>query len=349
MKEKTGQDFVASWRGGQLVIAGYGGNNPVYRLDRNGTISTVNKTDINNLVTKVKVYGRQDDAGRSQVEAVVAGDTRFGTLQDIILRDSNKSLADAKAEADTLLARRGRPEEMIIWNGPDLPFLRKGDKVEIEAGNLQGFFFVEAVVHFGKTRRMKLTLRRVETATPSDAGQGADADGTFRQGDSIILNGPVFRDSFGAGQGRTFTDFRSTITIVAPASRYAPYHIGQVGWARGDFVTDGAHKFLYGSGVEAWKFWCIKTILTERFAHLGYSNNAGIEAEQVFAENDQQAIESSLERTITEALLADPAGRTIGVRNFRFTWANGGESLFLECKILGIDGNSATISARVRG
>jgi hypothetical protein len=55
---------------------------------------------------------------------------------------------------------------------------------------------------------------------------------TFQKGDAVILNGPVFRDSYGSGQGRTFRDYESTITIVAPASRIAPYHVGQIGWAR---------------------------------------------------------------------------------------------------------------------
>jgi hypothetical protein len=54
----------------------------------------------------------------------------------------------------------------------------------------------------------------------------------FEKGDTVILNGPVFRDSYGTGQGRTFRDHESTITIVAPAGRVAPYHVGEIGWAR---------------------------------------------------------------------------------------------------------------------
>jgi hypothetical protein len=54
----------------------------------------------------------------------------------------------------------------------------------------------------------------------------------FQKGDAVVLNGPVFRDSYGTGQGRTFRDHESTITIVAPASRIAPYHVGQIGWAK---------------------------------------------------------------------------------------------------------------------
>ena len=160
VSEKTGKKYVLYYKDNQLVIKGYGTNRPVYLLDRNGTVSTNNKLTINNLVTKVKVFGRQDDADRSQIEAIVEGDLSFGVLQDVLLRDNNKTLAEAKAEANVILKNRGSPEEMIKWNGPDLPFLRKGDVVEIKAGNLLGFFYIESIIHFGYTKHMMLTLIR---------------------------------------------------------------------------------------------------------------------------------------------------------------------------------------------
>ena len=55
---------------------------------------------------------------------------------------------------------------------------------------------------------------------------------TFQKGDMVILNGPVFRDSYGTGQGRTFSNHEIAVTIVAPVTRAAPYHVGQIGWAR---------------------------------------------------------------------------------------------------------------------
>ena len=128
--------------------------------------------------------------------------------------------------------------------------------------------------------------------------------------------------------------------------RYLPAPLWD--FERGDFILDGARKLQYGSGFEAWVLWCIKTVMTQRWAHGGYSTNAGIEAEQGFAERSRRAAESVFERTVTEALLADPMGRTTQVRNFRFTWEGGGDSLHIECDILGHDGNSATIKARVR-
>ena len=61
--------------------------------------------------------------------------------------------------------------------------------------------------------------------------------GSFQKGDAIVLNGPVFRDSYGTGQGSTFSNHESTITIVAPTTRFAPYHVGEIGWAKEKDLT----------------------------------------------------------------------------------------------------------------
>ena len=130
---------------------------------------------------------------------------------------------------------------------------------------------------------------------------------------------------------------------IEEKERYAPAPMWDI--ERGDFVTDGAQRALYGSGYDAWVLWCSKSILTQRWAHDAYSINIGIEAEQAFSETDRKAAESAFERTITEALLADPMGRTVQVRDFTFRWE--ADSLWIECAVFGRDGSTASIKARL--
>ena len=111
----------------------------------------------------------------------------------------------------------------------------------------------------------------------------------------------------------------------------------------GEFVLNGSNQIVHGSGYDAWKLWCIKTVLTQRFSHLAYSSNVGIEAEEAFKEIDRDAQESAFERTITEALLADPLGRTVQVQGFEFEW--GADSLKMSCEVTGVEGNTAAITA----
>ena len=116
----------------------------------------------------------------------------------------------------------------------------------------------------------------------------------------------------------------------------------------GDFFMVGSKQILYGNGYDSWVLWCTKTIMTQRWAHFAYSANAGIEAEEAFLEDSRKAVESVFERTITEALLADPMGRTTMVRDFVFGWQGGGESLYVACTVFGADGSQATVYASWR-
>jgi len=131
---------------------------------------------------------------------------------------------------------------------------------------------------------------------------------------------------------------------ISTQQKYRPAPLFDVGG--GECVLDGARQTIYGSGYDAWVLWCTKAILTQRWAHYGYSSNSGIEAEESFKEPDRQAQESAFTRTITEALLADPMGRTSQVREFEFTWE--ADSLYIACKVFGNDGNTASINAALK-
>jgi len=112
---------------------------------------------------------------------------------------------------------------------------------------------------------------------------------------------------------------------------------------RGEFISDGARRPLYGDGVQGWVLWCTKTVLTQRWAHHGYSSNGGIEAEEAFLQPTRKAQESAFERTITEALLADPYGRTTMVKDFIFEWFNA-DSLGITFRVFGEGGQSALLT-----
>lgn len=86
----------------------------------------------------------------------------------------------------------------------------------------------------------------------------------------------------------------------------------------GDFRRDGAYRMTAASGKEAYIQWCRKVVETERDAFLAYSTDIGIEGEAAFAESDRAAVESALEKTITEALMVNT--HTEYVRGFEYNW-----------------------------
>lgn len=88
---------------------------------------------------------------------------------------------------------------------------------------------------------------------------------------------------------------------------------------KGDFVVDGAGRVVVADGHTAWKQWCIKAVLTERFAYLIYGWDYGAEIGDALKMPSRAAVGMEIERTITEALLVD--SRTETVRDFSFKWA----------------------------
>ena len=108
---------------------------------------------------------------------------------------------------------------------------------------------------------------------------------------------------------------------------------------KGDFVLDGAGRIVIADGHTAWAQWCVKTVMTERFACLAYSWNYGVEVEQAIKQPDRALVEMEIERTITEALMADP--RTELVRDFSFKWY--ADELYVTFTVVPVIGNAARI------
>lgn len=98
----------------------------------------------------------------------------------------------------------------------------------------------------------------------------------------------------------------------------------------GDFRRDGAHRIAVADGREAYMQWCRKMVETERFSCLAYGMDTGVEMYDALGRGDHGAVESAVERTITEALMANP--KTEYVREFEFNWSGDGLSVSFTIK-----------------
>ena len=83
-------------------------------------------------------------------------------------------------------------------------------------------------------------------------------------------------------------------------------------FSTGDFFMDGRNNMVQASGREAYIQWCVKMASTERFACLAYSDDQGVELEGLSGSMGWEEIESEIERTITEAIEANPATEYVG-------------------------------------
>lgn len=114
----------------------------------------------------------------------------------------------------------------------------------------------------------------------------------------------------------------------------------------GDFKRDGRHQMLASDGIESWKSWCINCIQTERYKHLAYPTDFGIELDKVFRAVSREEAESILTRQITEAVLADPYGRAAYIDNIVYNWT-APDAIEVEATVHGIDDVTIDITAYI--
>lgn len=161
-RKRGGGKWVVQSKEGKINVIKPGQNTPVYHFSAETNVSEIeDQQDIESLVTRVKVIGAEDKAGRAPVMATLDGKTEFGILQDLVYARQFDNAGAAQAAAKELLADKGSPERRRKVTAPDLPFLRRSDKVHVEAGTLIGDYIVAGVSRDVKTRMMTMEVDAV--------------------------------------------------------------------------------------------------------------------------------------------------------------------------------------------
>lgn len=157
-KRGAGQYIVRSSQG-KVEIIPRGSNKTIYIFSEGENVMAAGyDVDLGDLVTRVKIIGQEDKNERAPVEAVVDGKTEFGILQEVIQRSQDNSLAAAKQAAQEILNEKGTPRQTRQISAPDLPFLRKGDKVYIQTRIFSGYYYVLSIQHDATRKEMSVEV-----------------------------------------------------------------------------------------------------------------------------------------------------------------------------------------------
>lgn len=160
VKAKTGLKPIILGVKDELHVKQMGTNSTVYRfLAEKNTISTSSACTMDGMVTKVIIMAKADSDDRELQEATVTGNTsRYGTLQKIIDRDESMSLEDAKMEAYSIIVENGAPKWEYEMQAPNNPWMRKGDKIYVNAGDLTGYYFATGIDRSIDNKKSTMTL-----------------------------------------------------------------------------------------------------------------------------------------------------------------------------------------------
>ena len=163
VKQRTGTRYVVRSEKDVVCVRPAGSNTTVYHFTGQNVTQTASGWTMDGMVTKVVILGKADDAERQPVEAIVDGDTdEYGTLQDIIDRNDNTTLSDAKTEAQNILKEKGKPKWEYELRTMDIPWICKGDRVHVDAAGMNGYKIVTAIDRSVDSQKNEMTLSLVD-------------------------------------------------------------------------------------------------------------------------------------------------------------------------------------------
>lgn len=158
---KGGKDCIIRDVKGKIQVVPKGSNEDVYHFSRDETKVVQYKQSTSGMVTRVKVIGQANSDGQASTVAVVDGNTKYGIRQQIYTKAEDDSVESAKKEAEKILKEKGTVSKTMTVESPDVPYIRKGDKVHVDVGALHGYFYVTAIRHYTNAATMTMELEHV--------------------------------------------------------------------------------------------------------------------------------------------------------------------------------------------
>lgn len=147
VQKHFGKKYLIRSEKDKVWIKQLGSNETIYKITKANNATEVRRyITMNGVTTQVKIIGKASDDDKTPVEATISGDTEtYGTLQKIISRSEDTTLEASKWEARNIIAEEGKPKWEHDVKAVDIPWIRKGDKVDISTDTMSGRFIVESI------------------------------------------------------------------------------------------------------------------------------------------------------------------------------------------------------------
>lgn len=223
-KKKGGGDAFIRAAKGKASVLRWGSNETVYHFEVDNIKQVSHKISTAGMITRVKVIGQEDNDGRSSVEAVVNGQTKFGIRQKIYVRGKDDSVSDAQSAAQDIINDKGQINEEITVQSPDIPFVRKGDLVHITAGTLNDYYFVKGIRHDADSMSMTMNLKKAVMEPVVQNHQSTTK--SYNVGDIVNFKGGThYVSSYPDAKGYSAMSGKAKITIKNGSGKAHPWHL----------------------------------------------------------------------------------------------------------------------------
>lgn len=148
-----------------MIVRTAGDNVDTYNfIGGKNVISSSAGWTMEGVITQVIIVGKEGEDGREPIELVESRNTdKYGTLQKIHRRDEETYMELALGEAQIILSEHATPKWEYEIDAPDIPWIRKGDAVQVSAGEIvDRRLLVNAVRRSTDIKNSKMTLTLID-------------------------------------------------------------------------------------------------------------------------------------------------------------------------------------------
>lgn len=172
IKKKTGKGYVIYLEKDTIVIDYEGSNSTVYKIAKGQNAIRCSYVEtMEDVVTKVEIVkaetvskdGSDTESGKYlTVTSVSKNTSKYGTLQEIIVKGKDDKLADVKKEANEILKEKAAPKVDSDVESIDIPWVKKGHRIYIQTKTMNGYYIAKSVEHDAASNVMSLEVEKYE-------------------------------------------------------------------------------------------------------------------------------------------------------------------------------------------
>lgn len=130
-------DYVPRSNNAEVEVVKTGTNQTVYEITDYTVSSSSDEHSIaDDFISEVVIFSNAQGDTRPPVQATKKGDVRFGRFRETIYLSGDDTPSKAIETANEMLKKRNKVEVTRPVKHPDIPFLRKGDKILVASGTI---------------------------------------------------------------------------------------------------------------------------------------------------------------------------------------------------------------------
>lgn len=264
VQDRTGVKYVMRSEKDKLRILTVGINEEIYQLlAYQNVVQTKSTQTMEGVITKVVFQGKEGTDTRPAVEAEVSENTdKFGTLQKVVNRNESASLEDAKKEAQAMLDMFKNPFWEYEVEAPDIPWIRKGDKVYINAGDIYQLYLIVKTVQRtidmkgGSLMHLTLDDGLPKTFTPTTFSGSSSSVGAEEETEEEKQQNAATSGNTGTINDGTVSSSQQAVINSAYSTPSAGYNLCAT-WVTWVFSNVGIH--FGGNGCDMTANYCYST------------------------------------------------------------------------------------------